>query len=68
MAGKSIAKKRKPPIEPAYSGRRSVLFWDTVNNLPKKRLGELYSLGVLLQNTEAFVLKQLDDALTTKTK
>lgn len=54
--------KRKRPIEPAYSGRRSTAFWDAVNSLPKKRRGELYSLGVLLQNTEEFVLKQLKEA------
>ncbi len=44
-----------------YSGRKSKKFWKRVNKL-NERQGELYSLGVALQNLEEFVLILLDDA------
>lgn len=44
-----------------YSGDESKDFWNAVNALPKRSRGELYSLGVALQNLEGFVLKRLAD-------
>ncbi len=48
-------------MRPRYSGALSHKFWDRVNSLNKRR-GELYSLGVCLQNIESFVLRQLENA------
>ena len=44
-----------------YSGDESKDFWNAVNALPRRSRGELYSLGVALQNLESFVLKRLAD-------
>jgi hypothetical protein len=41
-----------------YSGRNSVKFWDRINKLDKRH-DEMFSLGVVLQNLEDFILKQL---------
>ena len=40
-----------------YSGKRSSRFWHYVNI--GKKSDELYSLGVALQNLEAFVLMRM---------
>ena len=50
-----------------YSGEGSTSFWDRVNALGARR-GELYSLGCVLQSVEEFVLRQLVDAESEKTK
>ena len=44
-----------------YSGKNSKKFWNRINKL-KKRKDELYSLGVLLQNNEDWILTQLENA------
>ncbi len=44
-----------------YSGDESKDFWNAVNELPRRSRGELYSLGVVLQNLEGFVLRRLAD-------
>jgi len=45
-----------------YSGDKSKRFWRIVNNLQNEiDRGEIYSLGVALQNLEEFVLKRLND-------
>jgi len=70
-AKKDISTKRKKAdgkravlrraLIPRYSGDKSNDFWKAVNALPKRSKGELYSLGVALQNLEYFVLKRLAD-------
>ncbi len=52
---------------PSYSGQRSAEFWNRVNRLDKRQ-GELYSLGVALQNHEGFVLKMLSVAELQETE
>ena len=45
-----------------YSGNKSKKFWRIVDKLPNEvDRNEIYSLGVALQNLEAFVLKRLND-------
>lgn len=44
-----------------YSGDNSKAFWERVNAL-EERWGELYALGVALQNLEGQVLRALVDA------
>ena len=51
----------KNPVSSRYSGDGSRDFWDRVNALGTRR-SELQSLGVVLQNIEAFVLDRLDEA------
>jgi hypothetical protein len=41
-----------------YSGRESKLFWEMVNAMGDRR-DEFYSLGVVLQNLEDWVLAQM---------
>jgi len=53
--------KRGNRMRTRYSGPKSEKFWSRVNSLGKRQ-GELYSLGVALQNLEGFVLKQLEIA------
>ena len=43
-----------------YSGEDSHQFWKTIN-ASKKKHGELYSLGCVLQNLEDFVLKRINE-------
>ena len=51
-------------IEERYSGDKSKKFWRRVNKLKKEgNHQELYSLGVALQNFEAYVLIQLENAI-----
>lgn len=44
-------------MEPRYSGIKSAKFWAKINALPKAQRDEAYSLGVVLQNVEADVLR-----------
>lgn len=53
------------PFEDHYSGENSRLFWDAVNS-SKKQQGELYSLGVALQNLESQVLNTLNDEILNR--
>ena len=48
-----------------YKGENSREFWDRVNAL-EERHGELYSLGVVLQNIEEYVLRMLEQAEADK--
>lgn len=48
-----------------YSGPKSKEFWEFINNLPDAQQDKFYSLGVVLQNLEASVLKELDDYIST---
>ena len=48
-------------LKEKYAGKRSKKFWDAVNNSPKNK-NELYSLGVVLQNLEDYVLKRIKDS------
>ncbi len=49
---------KEKKIKPNYSGKKSNDFWNKIATL-KKNHGEMYSLGVALQNLEHQVLKQL---------
>jgi len=49
-------------VTPKYSGEGSVSFWKTVNSL-KRRHGEIYALGCLLQKVEQHVLTALNNAI-----
>ena len=54
-----------------YSGDNSRQFWNAIGGLRiKKKVewGELYSLGVALQNLEDQVLSRLYNVLPTKTR
>ena len=42
-----------------YSGPKSVQFWDRVNALPEREKDVIYFAGVLLQELEARVLREL---------
>ncbi len=44
-------------MKPHYSGVKSRSFWRKINALPKRKRQEAYSLGVVLQNTEADILR-----------
>jgi hypothetical protein len=46
-------------MKPKYSGKKSRKFWARINALPKRKKAEAYSLGVVLQETEATVLRLL---------
>lgn len=46
-------------MTPKYSGAKSRKFWKRINALPKRKRAEAYSLGVVLQETEATVLRLL---------
>lgn len=55
--------KTKKQIKYRYSGEQSKQFWKRINALPNEAdRQELYSLGVMLQNMESFVLKQLNSS------
>lgn len=43
--------------KPHYSGPKSKAFWKAINRLPKHKREQAYSLGVVLQETEAAVLR-----------
>ena len=50
--------------EPHYAGELSKDFWQVVNHeVPKDSWGELYALGVALQNLEHQVLKAMRDSM-----
>ena len=57
-------------IKPKYSGKLSIEFWNIVNNEIRDEADrqEIYSLGVALQNLECYVLKRLNDSITTTDK
>ncbi len=55
---KKKAEKRKP-MRKHYSGDLSRGFWKRVNTLPDDKVGEAYSLGVVLQNLEEDVLRMI---------
>jgi len=50
-------------IQHRYSGKKSKDFWKLVGAIPEPEHGELYSLGVALQNLEEFVIKRMADCL-----
>lgn len=66
-----IAKRTKPPeppkppregrmfMRPHYSGPRSKKFWKKVWDNDQLGGGALYSLGLILQNVEADILKKM---------
>jgi len=51
--------KSKKPLRYRYSGDGSHKFWQFVKAC--KNHDEMYSLGVVLQNLEDFVLKRMSD-------
>ena len=55
-----MAKKKIKAVPCRYSGEKSTNFWKIVNSIDDEcDRQEIYSLGVALQNMEAYVLKQL---------
>lgn len=55
--------KSKKKLKHRYSGDKSTKFWDVVNSIENEAdKQELYSLGVVLQNLESYVLRQLYNA------
>lgn len=46
-------------MKPRYSGPKSQKFWKRINALPTRKKDQAYSLGVVLQETEATVLRLL---------
>lgn len=58
MNTKQSKKKRVKPIEPRYSGDRSLGFWRKVNSVPTRiENREAYALGVALQEAESAILR-----------
>jgi hypothetical protein len=53
---------KQPDYGQVYAGHRSEKFWLRVRRLSNRRHGEVYSLGVALQNLEHQVLKALYEA------
>jgi len=47
-------------LKPKYSGKSSTGFWKEVWKLPKHKRDQAYSLGVVLQNVEADVLRLIN--------
>jgi hypothetical protein len=45
-----------------YSGRASSNFWKRINSIPGRQGELLYVMGVMLQNTEVYVLCELEAA------
>jgi len=63
-----MSELKRIKIKHRYSGEKSKDFWNVVNAINSKEHGELYSLGVVLQNLEEFVLKRLKDCMPTHVK
>lgn len=61
-----MANNTKQELKPKYSGSLSKKFWKRVNAIPRSGQntthGEVYSLGVALQNLEVQVLAALRQA------
>ena len=50
-----------PKLRPQYSGDNSIKFWRKVNKTKLRRKREqLYMLGVILQNVEHDILRQME--------
>jgi len=55
--------KPKKQLPPAYTGRASIEFWARISKLKNPQAHDaLYFSGVILQETEARVLRWLDNA------
>lgn len=55
------------PLTPHYSDRWSEDFWDAVNNRSLKAdRDRLYALGVVLQNLEHHVLRQVNESVSLR--
>lgn len=53
--------KANKPLRPKYSGRNSIEFWKQVNAIKdKNKHSEAYTLGVVLQNVEADILRLIN--------
>lgn len=62
IAGLKLAIRLEPPVSlrlrHKYSGDDSKLFWKLVNAMGERQQ-EFYSLGVVLQNLESWILTQM---------
>ena len=64
--GGPVPKPKKPtkkPLPPAYTGAASIEFWARISRLKNPQAHDaLYFSAVILQETEARVLRWLDNA------
>jgi len=56
---KVTKKKVRRMLKPHYSGNNSINFWKFINS--HKKHSQFYLLGVILQNIEETILKELND-------